>query len=607
MPRSLAFVILMLAAGGIAFSDDVPTSPRPILKSIYRHEHLLTDFVSEDTEALACVFMSKDCPIAQQYIPRLMAMYHELNDIDPQTTSYDPYKERVRLLAVYSNAGDDVYEMARHAQALDYPFPALLDVEGRLAEQLGIRRTPEVVVFDHDLTIRYHGAIDDQYFKGGVKPKPRKHYLKDGLTSLIAGEKISPRETLAAGCLLEPHGRDSESADVSFYKDVLPVMQTHCQTCHRWGEVGPFPLVTYDDVADHAEMIREVVRERRMPPWPAESPRHFTKDVRLSVEQIAAIQSWVQGGLAKGRESDAPPAATWPEKRTWKIGEPEVVYEMPQAFTIPAAGLVEYQYYRFKTGFEEDRWVRGVEIQAGEPRVVHHLLVHQVPTGGGLGAFDMLELYGGLGASRTNTLVGDYSPGDDNAARKYSQDSGLRIRAGNDIVFEVHYTPIGTELADRSRMGLILADTAPQREIKSRLFLKPRGRFLIPKRHPHFRMQDTYWFETDVRILGVRPHMHLRAKNYKLDVVHPDEDERTEPILTIPIWDYFWHKTYMFEEPVVLKAGKELLATVVYDNSEFNPNNPDPDYETPWGQGTEHEMFNTFILYEELPPAAVDR
>ncbi len=599
-----AFVLFAATAPAqVADTDSLsPAAAKSFLRSIYRHDHFLPEFATEGTEALVCVFMSKDCPIAQLYMPRLKEMYYVLNGMDPDEPDYEPVREKVRFLAIYSNAGDDLERMAIHAQDLDYPFIALLDVEGQLAARMEVQRTPEVVVLDSQLKIRYRGAIDDQFFKGGAKPMPRNHYLADALHSILDGQPVKLSQTAVEGCRIEPHGRGRKLGRPTYHKDIAPILQKHCQTCHRPGEIGPFPLEAYENAVDHAEMILEVVEDRRMPPWPATSKHALMNDPRLSDAQIRTIRAWIANDLAEGTPEDAPPPLRWPAKTEWQIGEPNRTLEMDRPFPVPATGLVEYQYYRFKMNLAKDRWIRAVEVQAGNPRVVHHILVHQIPTGEGLGAFDMLQLYGGLGAARTDTMVGDYSPGDDNSARHYGDDRGLRLYAGNDIVFEVHYTPVGKAQDDRSRMGLILTDTPPQREIRSRLFLKPRGRFLVPPRHPHFRMTDTYWFEKDVRLLGVRPHLHLRGKNYRLDLVYPDQNERRETILQIPIWDYFWHKTYMFKEPIVVRAGTELLATVNYDNSEFNPNNPNPDDEVRWGQGTEHEMLNTFVLFEELEP-----
>jgi hypothetical protein len=590
--------MLVCLVGQVRAAGDVGSveSRRPTLKSIYRQEHLPGGLFEDETTAIVFVFMSTSCPIAQLYVPRLDALYDEVNGIDRRST--EVYRDRIRFFAVYSNAGENIYDVALHAHDADYRFPALLDEDGRFADELRIERTPEVAVVDRELQVLYRGAIDDQYYKGGAKLQPTRHYLKDALHQILAGKEVTRAETIPQGCLLERLGRDVPPERVTFYRDVLPILQEHCQFCHRQDEIGPFTLTSYDDAVRHAEMLREVVRERRMPPWAATSPLGFRNDRRLSAAQIEVLSAWVETGLDKGDVKDAPPAVQWPTG-DWHIGEPDLVIETPEVFEVPATGVLEYRYFRVKTNFDKDVWIRGVEAQPGNRKVVHHILVHQMEAGEGeFGTLDMLRLWGLT--SRATSILSDFLPGDENAARRFADNQGMLLKAGNDLIFETHYIPVGTVQQDRSRAALLISETRPEREVKSTLFMKPRGRFLLPKRNPHVRFQDVYWFDKDVRILAVRPHMHFRGKNYRLELVHADEQERKETVLQVPIWDVNWQKTYFFKEPLVLPAGKELLATATFDNSSFNPGNPNPDDEVRWGQQTFNEMFNSYVLYEEI-------
>src|SRR6185295_2926395 len=204
---------------------------------------------------VVCIFVGTHCPVVQQYMPRLKEI-HE---------TYQP--KGVQLLAIYSNVGDNVLGMALHAQDMDIPFPALLDHEHRLADLYQVERTPEVVVLDGKLKKRYQGAIDNQFKKRGNTDAATEDYLENAISQVLAGQTVEPDHVLASGCRIERREPLGIEGPVSFHKDVEPLLQEHCQACHRPGEVGPFSLLSYKDAYNNADMIEEVVSERRMPPW----------------------------------------------------------------------------------------------------------------------------------------------------------------------------------------------------------------------------------------------------------------------------------------------------------------------------------------------------
>jgi len=311
---------------------------------------------------------------------------------------------------------------------------------------------------------------------------------------------------------------------------------------------------------------------------------------------------WIDGGAAEGDPADAPPARRWPAPDEWAIGQPDFVYRMPQPFRVPKSGTLEYQFFRVRLDLDEDRWFRGVEIKPGNPTVVHHVGLHVAPSTKlerNEGLAMMAQLYGVNG--QRARLINDFVPGDTYNAKVYPPDQAVLIPKNSDLIFEVHYTPNGRATTDQSMVAFQWADAPPKHPIETWVFRKPIGRFRVPPHEPHFRVEDTFYFAQDVEIDAIRPHFHLRGKSYRLELIErdPETDEivKRQTILSVPIFDHAWQRTYELETPLRLPAGTELLATGYYDNSRLNPNNPDPSAEVLWGQQTTDEMFSTRFKY----------
>jgi hypothetical protein len=287
---------------------------------------------------------------------------------------------------------------------------------------------------------------------------------------------------------------------------------------------------------------------------------------------------------------------------------------MPEPFAVPKSGVLEYQFFRVPLNLPQDRWYRAVQVKPGSVDVVHHVAVHVVPAGNKeyQGMAGMAQLYG-LNTQRANVIC-DYVPGDTHNAKTYPPDQACRIPKHSDLIYEVHYTPNNRqEVMDQSMVGFIWSDNAPEQEVQRRVFRKPVGRFRIPPHDPHFRMEDSYYFESDIDLDAIRPHFHLRGKSFRLEIVERNEDTaeitRRKTVLSVPRFDQRWQRSYELAKPLRLPAGSELLATVFYDNSSLNPSNPDPSREVLWGQQTSDEMFSTWFRYRvpksEKPLAVV--
>ena len=452
-------------------------------------------------------------------------------------------------------------------------------------------------MLDRELNVLYKGQINDQYRAGGRLPEAKHHYLRDAIDEFLAGKPVSTRSTLASGCHIDRYKEPRYATPVTFNKHVAPIFQKKCETCHRDGQIGPFPLVTYDDVVGHALMIAEVVEDRRMPPWlgmtDEEKFGKLSNDFSLEEDEIETILAWCRTGCVEGDPADLPPAVEWPS--AWQIPEPDAILEMEEPFSVPADGVLPYLYFQVPTGFTEDKWVTAVECHPGDPSVVHHMCAHI--TGRRrqriFGKLGMLKLYG-YGGERAR-VVGQYSFGDSYSF--YPEGHAMRIPAGSYLTFEMHYSPSGLATQDQSRIAFKFADEPPEHRVRSLMFTKIH--FTVPANEPHVRLENSHIFKHTSRILSVKPHTHMRGKHYRLSLKYPDG--RTESLLAVPRWDFDWQLEYRFAEPPKVPKGTEIIATVMFDNSAHNPNNPTRPSTPKWGLQNWDEMVHVRMSVVELP------
>ena len=555
--------------------------------------------------AVVLVFMGTDCPVGNLYAPRLAELSGAFKD------------KGVAFVGVYSNAHDTPEQIAAHVKEFGITFPVVKDENNVIADTLLAERTPEAIVLDGIGFVRYRGAIDDQYGVGARKDAPTHHYLKDAIQDVVTSGRIDVKGTPVAGCLIDrvdpkssnrlagsdsrvrpapPEISDffkekddaeaSKVGSVTFASEVAPILQNKCQACHRPGEVGPFPLMTFDDARKHAAMIGEVVDDRRMPPWHAD-PRygHFQNDRSLSIKERATLMAWVEQGTPLGDVAKLPPAREFPEG--WTIGKPDVVFEIPEPFVVPAQGTVEYVHIRVPTKFKEDVWVQAAEARPQDRSVVHHIIIYLDDHTG--------SLRGGLG-NEDGHLCG-YAPGD--MPSIYPDGSAKKIPAGSDLIFEIHYTPIGKIRTDQPKVGFIFAKKPVEHEAHTMAIAFPK--FEIPAGAPSHPVESTFTFPRDTHLLSYMPHMHLRGKSFRYEAVFPDG--KKEILLNVPSYDFGWQSYYTLAKPIAMPKGTVINCYAQFDNSDKNPYNPDPTKPVRWGDQTWQEMMIGYIDYiDDVPP-----
>ncbi|HUI76917.1 MAG TPA: cytochrome c [Bryobacteraceae bacterium] len=394
--------------------------------------------------------------------------------------------------------------------------------------------------------------------------------------------------------------------DVTFNKDILPILQKNCQSCHRPGEIGPFSLLTYESARPWAKSIKAAVLTEKMPPWFADPKYgHFANDRRLSDTDIKKIAAWVDAGAPEGNPKDKPAPLTWTDG--WNI-KPDVVLGMQKPYNVPAKGTVLYTYFVVPTGFTKDTWVVDAEVRPGNRAVVHHASVHVRPPGSqwmkdakvGEPYIPPLNPDGSPAApapvdpnvSTANEWMLGYVPGTQTQSYfDLDHKAAKLIPAGSDIVFEMHYTANGKEQTDQTKVGFVLAKELP----KYRLLTVPvfDAGFVIPPGDPNHEAHALAVFNQPVRLIYSQPHMHLRGKNMDIHLQYPTGEAET--ILSVPHYDFSWQTIYFENKPRDLPQGTKVELTAHWDNSVANKYNPDPTKTLRWGEQSWDEMIFAWV------------
>jgi peroxiredoxin len=514
------------------------------------------------------VFLGASCPLAARYGPRLAELAREFGP------------RGVAFLAINANAQDSLADVAAYARRHKIPFPVLKDPDHAVADRMGAVRTPEAFVLDARRVVRYWGRIDDQYGVGSQRPRPQRRDLAQALEELLAGKAVTRPVVPSVGCRIGREPRVQARGTVTYAKDISRILGRRCVACHRAGDVAPFPLTRPRDVVRWSAMIREVVSEGRMPPWFA-APEHgrFRNDARLTPAEKRLLLAWIDDGCPLGDLRDVPPPPDFPDG--WRIPRPDVILPMAkQPFAIPAQGEVEYQYFLVDPGFTQDRFLRAVQVRPGNLAVVHHALVSVVPPDGDT---DKLDTVGALL---------DYAPG--MPPTLLPDGYAVRVPAGSKFLFQMHYTPNGSEQTDLTRLGLVFAEPATVRhEVRGGAVINQD--LSIPPGVRRHRVVGELLLSENVRLLSLSPHMHLRGRSFRFEAVLPGGG--VEILLDVPRYEFNWQLRYELVEPKRLPAGTRLVCTAVYDNSAENPSNPNPAQAVTWGDQTSEEMLIGFFAF----------
>ncbi|MBD54125.1 MAG: thiol-disulfide isomerase [Rhodopirellula sp.] len=538
--------------------------------------------VSLDTftnkKAIVVAFLGTECPLAKLYGPRLEKLQQTFGTDD------------VAIIGINSNKQDSLSEVLAYSHRHKISFQMLKDLRNKVADAFAAERTPEVFLLDSTFTVRYHGRIDDQYYVGGSRARPESSELSDAIKQLLAGEEITVTETPVEGCHIGRIKSVQPSGSITFTKHIAPIFNNHCMRCHREGEIAPFNLTHYEDVVGWEDTIMEVIEEDRMPPWFA-NPKHgeFANDPRLSAEQKDLIFTWIENGMPQGNSADLPTPPVFIEG--WQIAEPDQIITMPEAFPVPAEGTVDYRHFVIDPEWKEDKYIIATEARPQNRSVVHHILLHVIPP----------ETPRRNYLKTRGPILAGYAPG----AIPLTTPEGvaIKVKAGSKLLIEMHYTPNGHAQEDQSSVGICYAKDPSKikREMKGDAASFPRRELFIEPNDPDKQVvQDSKMTKRNVALVSMTPHMHLRGKSFRYDLIDSKTGHVIETLLDVPAYDFNWQLKYILKKPKVIRPGQFIRCTAVFDNSANNLANPDPSQRVTWGPQSEDEMMIGFMDYIPL-------
>ena len=381
----------------------------------------------------------------------------------------------------------------------------------------------------------------------------------------------------------------------TYSKDVAPIIQERCQGCHRPGEAAPMSFGSFQEVRPWAKAIKAAVVLKKMPPWFADPQYgHFRNDRSLSQAEIDTLVAWVDGGAVEGNPKDLPAPKQF--LAGWGIPKPDLVLEMPQAFEVPASGTVDYQYVIIPLGFSEDRWVQASEVRPGARSVVHHVLAFIREPGSKWGRdkqpgvpFVPERNAKGERQSFGGDMLSGFAPGVPPTILEPGQ--GRLIKAGSDVVLQLHYTANGKVQKDQSKVGIVFCKEPPRERVMS--LAATNNKFVIPAGDANYRVDSELELAHEVKLSALLPHMHLRGKDFDFRLIYPTGE--TQTILNVPHYDFNWQLWYTPASDILLPKGTKVACTAHFDNSANNAKNPDATQEVRWGEQSWEEMMIGFF------------
>jgi mono/diheme cytochrome c family protein len=562
-------VLATVADGAFAANATVPVGQnvgKLAFKDIRYLPRSLADFSGKKAFVIVCT--NTTCPLVQRYMPKL-------NRLDGK------YRGRgVQFLSLNVGPGDSIREMAAHAVSYDLAFPTVKDVNGETVTALGVTRTPEVVVIGPDFVLRYRGRIDDEYRLSGANPAAIHNDLENALEAVLAGKPVAVAETTVDGCLITHAAAPAQNSKVTYHKDVAPILRKHCVECHQPNTEAPFSLLTYEDAKKQGATMAEVVGDEAMPPWYAASAHDdFMNRREMSATEKDTIASWVQAGMPAGEPvADATPI---PLRKVvgegWLIGKPDLILQT-KLHSVPAEGFVAYRYEPLPYVFSQDTWIDRIQILPDNPKVVHHCNLIFVPA---------------FGDKVKNALfVTGKVPG---GIPMVMQD-GIAVRAPKMYIplLQIHFTTDGHPEKCRISLGIRYAREKVQKELH--LERISNHSFAIAPNDPHYKVTETWQTKKDIIGVGLFSHMHVRATDMTYFAHYPDG--KTETLLMVPNYSFDWQIGYAWPANTrKFPAGTRFEVVAHYDNSSFNPFNPDPKKTVREGDQTTEEMMYGFMFY----------
>lgn len=512
-------------------------------------------------EALVVVAQANNCANAQNGSTQLQNLRKEWEGKD------------VAFLMINA-ADDDIAEISATAKAQGLEVPILIDASGMVTKTLGLSKAGEAVVLSPaSFNVLYRGPLDQNI----------SATLSNSAMDTVPETLVMP----TSGCDLKRHDTATLAGAVPDYAtEIAPIIVENCAECHRAGGIGPFAMNSHLMLKGWSPMIRETLLTRRMPPMQVDpNIGHFNNANYLAPADLAKLVSWIDAGSPRGIAAEDPLSKVeHVDMRAWQLGEPDYIVKMP-ANEIPATGVLEYINVDAQLPFTEDKYVRAVQFIPGDSTVLHHLLTYVTEANE--------DFDGGEADQRAieRRFLEGYAPGKV-SAMTFPEDTGVFIPKGNKLSMQFHYTTNGRATVDETLLGLYFYDEKPAHENLTRAV---SGGFVIPPHALDHKAHAEYVFDKAVNVIGLRAHMHFRGRNMRFSVEYPDGT--MEELLNEVNYSYAWQPTYQLSHAKYLPAGSKVHVDGTFDNSEFNPGNPDPDARVTFGLQSWDEMFIGYWTY----------
>jgi len=573
-----------LASGSAAAAVETASAPATVDNFMLADQTLMGHelYRLADAKAIVVITQANGCPISRSLAPAVRELKAKYG------------AQGVEFLMLNSALQDSREAIAKEADEFDFGVPVLLDSNQLVGEQLGVTRTGEFYVIDPKTwKVAYRGPLDDRFDYGTQKAKATHTWAADAIDAVIAGRPALAAAKQSPGCLIDfpERAKRAQHAQISYAKDIAPIIEAKCVSCHQPGSIGPFSMTSYEMVKGFSPMIREVIRTDRMPPWNADPHvGKFEDDKSLTKAEIKTLVHWIEAGAPRGDGPD-PLAVAKHEAPEWPLGKPDLILDVP-AYTIPASGVVDYQRPHIVNPLKEGKWIKASTFKVDQRQAVHHFLtgyLTEIPDGPAV-------------ESKWGSSVGGYAVGSESVL--WPTNVGTYMPPGGAIGIQAHYTPFGKEVTDKSKLGIYFYKDNEKPGLVMHGAVVIDNTIVIPPGEARHKEVAYLEFPKEALLYSAFPHAHYRGYASDLWLHYPDG--KKELILSLPRYDFNWQRDYVFATPIKVPAGAKLVAHYWYDNSKRNPANPDPTKEVVWGDQSWEEMFFTNVRFRWVDETAAN-
>lgn len=572
MVRGLILVIALICSAGLpVLAGQVPDFA---LIDQNGRFHQLSRYA--DKQAVVILMFNRECEVSKKALPELISLQRRYAG------------EPVSFHVLVADPDETRESLQKLAVELNTDLSFLLDESQLITDALGFTHSAEVMVIDPvrgDLLYRGGiGLYDDdpaQLALAASLPGLSSH-LHYVVHSVLRNEPFIQDVMPLSGQLLAlDQLTAARQQAVSYEEDVAPILIERCVSCHSDDGAAPWQMDSHRMVQGWSAMIRETLLTRRMPPGQIDHQYadQFDDVHHITDREMTVLMQWIETGAKRVADLPDPLEAVPPRESSWELGEPDMVVEFP-AHKVPATGVLDYMFVPIELGLTEDKWVSAYEFDVDDKASLHHIIVYTQDA-------RQQRQNSSRGGSRTN--FGGYAPGREHVL--LDDNTGILLRRDMRFMIQFHYTTVGRESMDRSRIGLYFRDVPPEQELVRTAVMN--GEFVIPPGVREFPVEAVTLIAEDSYLYSFAPHMHYRGKHIRFSAHYPDGSEKS--LLSIPNFQHNWQMVYRLREPEFLPAGTRIVASGAFDNSPHNPLNPDPSRSVAWGDQVWDEMFLTWM------------